>query len=219
MAKKIKPAKKAVAKKTAPQKAVVKKATAKKSTVKKPAPKKAVSKKTTTKKTAPKKAVVKKTGVRKAVSKKTATRKAVVKKSPAKKIAAKKPAPAKIVIKKTAAIKVVPAKVVAKKKAAPAKINRPTAIPEAASIPPASELSEELVEKTANINDNNRPQMMVPADGLNTALVKTENPVTLFDKNVFNKATAKGDRHSNMHLSSVRKGSVKPSGKKPLWRK
>ena len=204
MAKKSKPAKKA-----APKKVV-----AKKPSVKKAAPKKVATKKSIVKKAAPKKAVAKK-----AISKKITAKKAAVKKSPAKRVAAKKPAPAKPVIKKTAAIKVVPAKVVAKKQAAPAKINRPTAIPEAASIPPATELSEELVEKAANINETGQPQMMEPGDSLNTAPAKTEDPVTIFDKSVFNKATAKGDPHSNMHLSPVRKGSVKPSGKKPLWRK
>jgi hypothetical protein len=60
---------------------------------------------------------------------------------------------------------------------------------------------------------------MVPGDGLNDAPAITENPATLFDKNVFNKAMAKGDPHSNMQFSSKPKNTIKPSGKKPMWRK
>ncbi len=209
MAKKSKSAKKATPKKVVAKKVSVKKATPKKSTVKKSAHKKTVTKKPAIKKAAPKKVAAKKTPAKKVAPKKVSPKKPAIKKPPVK----------KVVAKKTAAIKVVPAKVVAKKKAAPAKINRPTAIREAASLPPATELSEELIEKAANINETGQPQMMVPGDSFNTTPVKTEDPVTIFDRNVFNKATTKGDPHSNMHLSSVRKGSLKPSGKKPLWRK
>jgi hypothetical protein len=47
----------------------------------------------------------------------------------------------------------------------------------------------------------------------------TEDPLTAFDKHVFEKATAKGDPQSKLRLSSVNKSSIKPSGKKPLWNK
>lgn len=197
------------AKKAAPKKAV-----AKKVSVKKAAQKKVTAKKSTVKKSSHKKTIAKKPATKKAARKKVAAKRPAAKRTPVKKVTPKKVAPKKPAIKKPPV-----RKVVAKKKAAPVKATRPTAIPEAASLPPATELSEELVEKAANINETGQPQMMVPGDSLNTTPAKNEDPVTIFDKNVFNKATAKGDPHSNMHLSSVRKGSVKPSGKKPLWRK
>lgn len=197
MAKKTKPVKKATTKKVAHNaRQVAKKAPVKKAVVKKASPKKVVAKPASPK---GRKAIVKKV-VKKAAPKKVAAKKAVVKKPLAKKaIAIKKlvpvkPAPAKVAVKK-AVVK----KIVVKKKAAP--VVSPILLPDA------------TVENAANINT----QMMVPGDGLNEAPVKTEDPVKIFDKNVFNKATAKGDPHSNMHFSSKPKNAIKPSGKKPLW--
>ena len=80
----------------------------------------------------------------------------------------------------------------------------------AASAAAMTELSEELVEKAANTG---KP-IMAPGDGLHTAPVT--DPVQAFDKKAFNKATAKGDPHSKLHLSKA-KNTIKPSGKKPLW--
>lgn len=217
MAKKSKAAKKNVAKKS-----TVKKGVTKKSIVKKATPKKAVAKKKIVKKAAPKKAVVKKAIVKKAVPKKVSTKKPAIKKPVAKKAIVKKAASKKPVAKKTAVIKVVPAKAIArpaspaaKKKTTPLKTKKPIEIPDTASLPPASELSEELVEKAANINGS-KP-MVVPGGGLNEAAPVTTDPVQAFDKNVFNKATAKGDPHSNLQFSSKPKNSIRPSGKKPLW--
>ena len=201
MAKKSKVVKKVLAKKAAPKKAIAKKAVAKKAVAKKP-----VTKKAPVKKVAPKKVVAKKPPVKKAAPKKAAPKKAAVKKVTPKKIA-----PPKRVIAKQAPVKAVtkPAQPVVSKKA----VAKPVAKPAVVSLTPASELSEELVEKAANTSK----QMMIPGDGLNEAPPVTEDPVQAFDKNTFNKATAKGDPHSKLHLSSKPKNAIKPSGKKPLW--
>lgn len=208
MAKKTKPVKKATTKKVAHNaRQVAKKAPVKKAVVKKASPKKVVAKPASPK---GRKAIVKK-AVKKAAPKKVAAKKpthsalrvakkAVVKKPVAKKtIAIKKLVPVKTAPAKVAIKKAVAKKIVVKKKAAP--VVSPILLPDA------------TVENAANINT----QMMVPGDGLNEAPVKTEDPVKIFDKNVFNKATAKGDPHSNMHFSSKPKNAIKPSGKKPLW--
>lgn len=166
---------------------------AKKVTVAKKPVKKAAPKKIAAKNAAPKKATVKKAAVKKATAKKP-----VVKKAAAKKISKK------AVVPKKAVAKPGPKPVPAKKKAA--------AKPKAISTAPAMiELSEELVEKAANIS---KP-MMAPVDGLDTAPVT--DPIQSFDKKAFNKATSKGDPHSKLHLSSKPKNAIKPSGKKPLW--
>ncbi len=209
MAKKSKALKKGKAKPASP---AGRKIAVKKKAVKKAAPKKVVTKKSAAKKTVkkavPKKAPVKKPAVKKPVAKKIATKKIVTKKP-----TVKKASPVKAVAKKKAVIKVVTAKAVVTKKPSAVKTTKPTHMPEAASLPPTTELSEELVEKAANTN---REQMMVPGDGLNDSPPVTESQVTGFDKNVFNKAMAKGDPHSNMQFSSKPKNAVKSSGKKPL---
>ena len=173
-----------------------KKAAALKKAIKKVAPKKVAPKKAAPKKAAPKKAIAKKTVSKKAVVKKAAVKKAVAKKPVAKKATAKKViAPKKAIAKPTPAKKKVAAKST-----------------QVSAAPAMAELSEELVEKAANTS-NSKP-MIAPGDGLNAAPVT--DPVQAFDKNVFNKATAKGDPHSKLHLSKA-KNTIKPSGKKPLW--
>ncbi len=229
-----------------PLKKTVKKAASKKPAAKRPV-KKAVKKittkkpvKKTVKKAAPKRSFAKKT-VKKATSKKPAAKKPVkkiVKKSAPKRYSAKKPvkksvkkvAPViavqrtKRVVKITSPEKNIPVKVAAKplsaagnKQAAPVQLTIPELIPVVLPAIPALISPDDVVGKAANI-ETNRQQMMVPGDGLNAAPV-AENPATVFDRNVFNKATAKGDPHSGMQISSVPKGAKKPSAKKPLWRK
>lgn len=176
------------AKKAIAPKKAIKKAAAKKVAAKKAAPKKAIAKKAAPQKSAVKKSIVKKPAVKKAVAKKPV----------AKKVTPKKVIPAKKTIAKPVAVK---KKVAAKPKAIAA-----------SSIPAMDELSEELVEKAANTNSS-KP-MMAPGNGLDTT--PATDPVQAFDKNAFNKATAKGDPHSKLHLSKA-KNTIKPSGKKPLW--
>ena len=190
MAKKSKVVKKVLAKKVAPKKAIAKKAVAKKPVAKKAVAKKPVAKKAPVKKVAPKKAAPKKAAVKNVTSKKIASPKKIIAKQP----------PVKTVTK--------PAQPAVSKKA----VAKPVAKPAAVSVTPLSELSEELVEKAANTNIG---KPMAPGDGVNTPA--TEDPVQAFDKNTFNKATAKGDPHSKLHLSSKPKNAIKPSGKKPLW--
>lgn len=246
MAKKTKPAKKAALKKAAVKKSTPKKQvkkTVKKAASKKPAAKKPVKK--NLKKAAPKRSSAKKPvkkAVKKAASKKPVSKKPVkkiVKKAVPKRSSAKKPVKKSVkkiahaktvqrtiqVIKKTSPKKIIPVNVAAKpvspagnKQVAPVQLTIPEFIPVASTLPaiPAVFSPDDVVGKAANIETNR--QMMVPGDGLNAAPV-AENPVTLFDRNVFNKATAKGDPHSGMQISSVPKGAKKPSAKKPLWRK
>ena len=200
MAKKSKVVKKVLAKKAAPKKAIATK------TVKKAVAKKPVAKKVPAKKVAPKKVVAKKPPVKKEAPKKEAPKKAAVKKVTPKKIAH----PTRVIAKQ-APVKAItkPAQPAVSKRVASKAVAKPAVV----SLTPASELSEELVEKAANTSK----QMMVPGDGLNEAPTVTEDPVQAFDKNTFNKATAKGDPHSKLHLSSKPKNAIKPSGKKPLW--
>ena len=168
-----------------------------------------VKKKTPVKKVASKKAVVKKL-----VTKKVAPKKAVAKKTPVKKVTPKKPIVKKITIK----VKDAPKKVILKKKTAVPPKNKSTVKPLNTSLPALSALSEETVEKAAH------PAQVVNQDtdqnnGLNNTSTRTEDPLRSFDKHEFQKATAKGDPRSKLHLSTLGKKPIRPSGKKPLWNK
>lgn len=174
-----------IAKKTVAKKSTPVKKTAKKVVSKKTASKKPLSKKVAKKATS-KKAVSKRTGVKKSVAKETAPRKSVTKK-----VAVKRSAKL-VLINKNKAVK--------------------PKLVSTASTPAMLELSEELIEKTANTG---KP-MMAPEVGSN-ASAATEDPIQAFDKHVFNKATSKGYPHSKLRLSSKPKNAIKPSGKKPLW--
>ncbi|WP_462252005.1 DUF6496 domain-containing protein [Ferruginibacter sp.] len=191
--------KKVIKKNTAVKKATPKKAVAKKSIAKKIAIKKPATKKVAAKKVAPKKAVAKK-----AVAKKAIAKKAVTKNITAKKIASANPAPVKTFISPLRAV--------------PPQTEQADKITDTTSLPQAKELSEELVEKTANTNIPG-PAIEEPSGNGLTVPAKIEDPLTSFDKHVFQKATTKGDPHSKLHLSSVNKSTIRPSGKKPLWRK
>ncbi len=195
MAKKNKPAKKAAPKKVAAKKPA-------KKIVKKAAPKKSVKK--IVKKAAPKKPV----------------KKTIKKIAHSALRSAKKPVVKKAVIKVVPPKAVKPASPIRRKVTVPVQKTIPTVIPVDTPLPtvPVIPSPDDLVGKAANI-ESDRHQMMVPGDGLDEAPLVTENPSTLFDRNAFNKATAKGDPHSNMQISSARKGSRQHSGKKPLWRK
>lgn len=203
-----------VAKKTAPKKAAAK-PVAKKAPVaigvKKSVNKAAASKANTaaTKKVVAKPAL-KKSG--KAVPAKKAISKSgtVIKKTPAKKAATAKPVTKrgsdvknKSVVKPATAIskKQVPVKA---KQQSPANSQEP--IPTMAS-------DDDTVAKAANIQDENKPAMIVPgADP-----VKVSDPLLAFDKHTAEKAMSKGDPHSKLKYSSKPKNAIKPSGKKPLW--
>ena len=184
---------------TAVKKATPKKAIKKNTAVKKPTPKKVAAKKSTVKKVAIKKAAPKKVAPKKAVAKK-----AVTKNITAKKTVPANPAPVKTFIS--------PLRVV------PPQTQQADKTPDATSLPQANELSEELVEKAATTNVPG-PAIEEPSGNGLTVPAKIEDPLTSFDKHVYQKATTKGDPHSKLHLSSVNKSSIRPSGKKPLWRK
>jgi hypothetical protein len=60
---------------------------------------------------------------------------------------------------------------------------------------------------------------IIPIDVQIEKVLRNEDPLRVFDKHVFKKATAKGDPRHNMPISSKPKRSKMPSAKKPLWRK
>jgi colicin import membrane protein len=237
-------AKKATVKKRTVKKSVGKKATPKKSPAKKSAVKK-VAKKTAVKKKALKKAVAKKLVPKKRLVKKSAAKKPVAKKTPVKKVAVpektragKKPLAKKAIIKKiTPAKKITAVKKAIVKQMPPVKKASPKVaaaepvheqlalfteqLPAAhidIPLPSITALPEDLVSKAANIKTTVPAAEKTPGQQANAAKA-TEDPLTAFDKHVFEKATAKGDPQSKLRLSSVNKSSIKPSGKKPLWNK
>jgi len=168
--------------------------------------KKAISKKPAIKKITGKKIAVKKAAPKKAIAKKITSKKAVIKKP-----ALKKPIPKKAVTKKE-----VPKKTIIKlppKKLLPVKEEQ-----QKKEVPEVTSLPEGLVEEPNNTITADNAIDEPSGSGLQMP-VTIEDPVTSFDKHMFEKATAKGDPHSKLHLSSVKKGSVRPAGKKPLWRK
>lgn len=177
---------------------------AKKKVAKVSTPNKNVAKKTVSKKTATKKAAAKKAGLKKSASKKTIIKKAAVKKA----------APKKALPKKAAANKLTPVN----KKAANKKQAIKKEIKENTNLEAPTELSEELTQQPPEPNQIINPVIEPSGDALKVP-VKIEDPLTSFDKHVYQKATIKGDPHSKLHLSSVNKSTIRPSGKKPLWRK
>jgi CRISPR/Cas system CSM-associated protein Csm3 (group 7 of RAMP superfamily) len=189
---------KASVKRSSPVKKIAKKAAAKK--VAKPASPK--GKKATVKKAAPKKA-----GAKKPVAKPASPqgRKAVAKKATAKKVAVKKAAPKKIT--KPAAKKAV-SKPKSSVKAKPVS---------AASTPAMAELSEEMHEKAVH-NEKENQSMMQSAQGAK-ALERKEDPIMAFDMHMAQKSTSKGDSNNKLRMSSTGQRPIRPSGKKPLWRK
>jgi hypothetical protein len=180
------------------------KAAAKKTAAKKPAVKKAIAKKRASRQV---KKTVKKAVLKKAASKKTVAKKAVVKKVGVKKIAVK---PASHTGRKTTTYK----KAVSKKPAASPvteKITLPPVIQMVHDLPPALPPPEHhalLPERG-----------IIPIEVQIEKVVKNEDPIRLFDKHFFKKATAKADPRHNMAISSKPKRSKMPSAKKPLWRK
>jgi Histone H1-like nucleoprotein HC2 len=230
------PAKKATVKKGAAKKIVVKKAAGKKTASKKKISKKTVVKKAAPKKPLAKKATAKKIGVaKKTVAKKTPVKKAAVpekigagKKPVVKKAIVKKIAPAQknTIVKKAIVKKMPPIKKVVPKVAAAEPVHEQLALFTEQSpaahidipLPSITALPEDLVSKAANIKTTLPSAEKTQSQQANAAKA-TEDPLTAFDKHVFEKATAKGDPQSKLRLSSVNKSSIKPSGKKPLWNK
>ena len=166
------------------------------------------------KKGAVKKAASKKTAT-KTVQKKAATKKAAVKKVAPKKAAIKKPVLKKTAPKKSIAVKSVKAPV---KKAAPTK----RAVTKKVEEQPAETmipLSEDIISKAANTNNRGDEQPPVEEKSPSLPGPKIEDPIMAVDKKVLARTTSKMDPKHNMQLSSSPKNSLKPSGKKPLWRR
>ncbi len=157
---------------------------------------KAPKKKTAVKKSAksvPKKAVAKKAAPKKSAPKKIVGKKAAVKKSSGKKTTdSRKPAP----VKKIATRKAVP-----KKKNASPKVEKNLMPDEALplvdkNLPPVEEKSADIIP---GIQD------------------RTVDPIAVTDKKELAKAVTRHDPKHKMQLSGP-KTTLRPSGKKPLWR-
>jgi hypothetical protein len=158
--------------------------------VKKAAPrKKSAAPKKAAKKTSPKKAAKKKTMPAKKAAKKAAGKKSAVKKAAPKKKAAAK--------KKTAFKKAAPAKKAATKKKASSKksVKRSSTAVEA---PMAPQVEEQTIPSAGGEHD-------------------TISPVPAVDLHEQAKAMQKNDPRQHLQYSPKSKGSIKPSGKKPLW--
>ena len=194
-------------------------------TVKKTPPKKELAKKTpinktSTNKNSTSKPVTKKVASKKPVEKKAPEKKSVkkiVEKKPAKKVATKKPVAKKIEIKKitrnivdekTPVIKKVTDSATLNKKSSAKKSSYrdwrkpkktiPKVLRSAASFPPALPVPvEQALLKEPNISN------------------KTTPPASIIDKHNYSKE----DPNKTIQVSSKPKNAVKPSGKKPLWRK
>lgn len=157
---------------------------------------KAPKKKTAVKKSAksvPKKAVAKKAAPKKAAPKKAASKKAAVKKDSPKKTADTQQ---KLTTKKSAKRKAAP-----KKKYNSAKGNNNQAKDESlqpveSNFPPVEENSNEIIP---GIQD------------------RTVDPIAVTDKKELAKAVTRHDPKHKMQLSGP-KTTLRPSGKKPLWR-
>ena len=174
----------------------------------------AAKKGTVIKKSAGKKPVSKKSVINKPVGKKSVSKKKAIKKVTSKKPVVNKNAPKKSAVKNKVPQKTFPVnkKAVAKKQALKKRVKENT------SLPAPTELLEELTPQQPQPNEIINP-VKEPSGNALTVPVKIEDPLTSFDKHVYQKATTKGDPHSKLHLSSVNKSSIRPSGKKPLWRK
>ena len=190
-----------------------KKAAAKKTATKKAASKKPAERSSPrAKKAAPKKAAVKKSAAKKPLIKK----KAAAKKAPVKKAAAKKPVAKKAPQKKAAVKKPVERSSLRAKKTS-SKPVKPEVLPKKEDLPPKSELSEEMHEEAVH-EEKETQSMMGTAHGAEI-MEKKEDPIMAFDMHMAQKATSKGDRSNKLRLSSTGQRPMRPSGKKPLWRK
>jgi hypothetical protein len=145
---------------------------------------------------------------------------AVPKKAAGKKVAPKKAARKKPVLKKTApkksiavkSVKVPVKKVAPKKRAVTKKVKEQPA-------ETMTHLPKEIISKAANINHTTDEQPPVAEKSPALPGPKIEDPIMSVDKKVVARATSKMDPKHNMQLSSSPKNSLKPSGKKPLWRR
>jgi len=191
MATKSKVAKKTLVKRSSPVKKIAKPVSPK---GRKVAAKK-VAKKATPKKAAPKKAAAKKPVAKKAVAKKATPEKVAVKKEAPKK--AVKPAVKKAVSKPKSSVKTKPVS--------------------AASTPAMAELSEEMHEKAVH-SEKESQSMMQSGEGAKI-LERKEGPIMAYDMHMAQKSTSKGDRNNKLRMSSTGQRPIRPSGKKPLWRK
>jgi len=157
---------------------------------------KAPKKKTAVKKSAksvPKKAVAKKAAPKKAAPKKAASKKAAVKKDSPKKTADTQQ---KLTTKKSAKRKAAPKKKYNSAKGNNNQVKDESLQPVESNFPPVEENSNEIIP---GIQD------------------RTVDPIAVTDKKELAKAVTRHDPKHKMQLSGP-KTTLRPSGKKPLWR-
>ena len=115
----------------------------------------------------------------------------------------------KTVSKKATAKKASIKKSITKK---PAVKNKPVAVPK--PVLPALPAALPAPEQHALLPE----PAIIPIEVLIEKVIK-EDPLRVFDKHVYQKATAKGDPHKKLYFNNKSKKAKMPSNKKPLWRK
>ncbi|HPH90477.1 MAG TPA: DUF6496 domain-containing protein [Ferruginibacter sp.] len=162
------------------------------------APKKKTAVKKSAKKSVPKKAVAKKAAPKKAAPKKAAPKKAASKKAAVKKDSPKKTADTqqKLTTKKSAKRKAAPKKKYNSAKGNNNQVKDESLQPVESNFPPVEENSNEIIP---GIQD------------------RTVDPIAVTDKKELAKAVTRHDPKHKMQLSGP-KTTLRPSGKKPLWR-
>ncbi len=146
------------------------------------------------------KAPVKKNVVKKAILRKSIILKAVSK--------TKRPAPGKTVAKKkriTARKPLSPVELTTRPKS---KVITRTKEPIFREQEIAGSLTAETPVMEITSPEKNKEALNIPL---------TNDPIMGVDQKAFDKFTVKGDPQQHLQLSSRRKSTIKPSGKKPLW--
>ena len=174
----------------------------------------------TLKKTSPKKELVKKAPINKASAKKTIEKKAVkkiVQKKPAKKVAKKNPVAKKIEIKKITRNIVDNKTPVIKKETDSATLNKKTSVKKSSYRDWRK--PKKTIPKVLRSAASFPPALPVP---VKHALLtdphfsnETKQPASVLEKHNYSKEYP----NKTIQVSSKPKNAVKPSGKKPLWRK
>lgn len=162
------------------------------------------------------KAPKKKTAVKKSAKK--SAKKSVPKKAVAKKAAPKKSAPKKIVGKKAAVKKSSGKKTTDSRKPAPVKkIATRKAVPKKKNASPKVEKNLMPDEALPLVDKNLPPVEEKSADIIPGIQDRTVDPIAVTDKKELAKAVTRHDPKHKMQLSGP-KTTLRPSGKKPLWR-
>ena len=142
------------------------------------------------------------------------------------------PPPKKVAAKRAASKKAMPvkkAKSAASKKAASSKASAAGKKAESKKTPPKKTNSkhsnetirqaEDEVKNKEAVTSDKKAEQQSPVEEKRPSVNASRNadPFIEIDKKLVSKLTSKVDPKHNMPISSVSKGGLKPSGKKPLW--